>query len=403
MLNWAQQFNIFCFLDNQHYGLPPQHYECLLAVGATDSIEGDWQQFQHIDAFISSTDWVFGHLSYELLHPLYHIHTLKKDSTGFPPFFFFKPEAVLYIKEAVLYIEAPNGQAVYDAMTAWAFEKGTVTDVNIQQQLSKEAYLQRVRQLQQHILRGDCYEINFCTAFYAEQALLSPFHVFQNLMQLSPNPFAAFYKLNDKYLICASPERFVIKEGPKLLVQPVKGTAKRSPDAAEDLLLKNGLQSSAKEQAENVMIVDLMRNDLSKVCMPGSVKVDELFGVYSFPQVHQLVSTISGTVAASVPFSQIIKALFPMGSMTGAPKQRVLELIETYEPGARGIFSGSVGYIAPGGNFDFNVVIRSIMYNKASCYLSYQVGSGITFYSDAENEWEECLLKASAINKVLTA
>jgi para-aminobenzoate synthetase component 1 len=150
------------------------------------------------------------------------------------------------------------------------------------------------------------------------------------------------------------------------------------------------------------MIVDLMRNDLSKICEPGSVTVEELFGVYSFPQVHQLISTISGVLRSDVSFSQLTEALFPMGSMTGAPKQRVLHLIDQYEPTARGIFSGSVGYIAPNGDFDFNVVIRSLMYNQTSRYVSYQVGSGITFYSNAEQEWEECLLKASAIKKVLT-
>lgn len=149
------------------------------------------------------------------------------------------------------------------------------------------------------------------------------------------------------------------------------------------------------------MIVDLMRNDLSKICEPKSITVEELFGVYSFPQVHQLISTISGTVAADMGFLKIIEATFPMGSMTGAPKQRVLQLIEQYEPTARGIFSGAVGYISPGGDFDFNVVIRSMMYNETAAYLSYQVGSGITFYSDAEQEWDECLLKASAMKKVL--
>jgi para-aminobenzoate synthetase component I len=149
------------------------------------------------------------------------------------------------------------------------------------------------------------------------------------------------------------------------------------------------------------MVVDLMRNDLSKICRPGSVRVDELFGVYSFPQVHQLISTISGTLEKDTSFVNIIEATFPMGSMTGAPKQRVLQLIEQYEPTSRGIFSGAVGYITPVGDFDLNVVIRSLMYNETTKYLSYQVGSGITFYSDAAQEWEECLLKASAIKKVL--
>ena len=149
------------------------------------------------------------------------------------------------------------------------------------------------------------------------------------------------------------------------------------------------------------MIVDLVRNDLTRICKEGSVRVDELFGVYTFPQVHQMVSTISGVIKEDVSFPQIIDAAFPMGSMTGAPKHRVMQLINEFEPSARGIFSGSVGYINPDGDFDLAVVIRSIMYNQSTQHLSYQVGSGITFYSDAEAEWEECLLKAEAIRKVL--
>lgn len=149
------------------------------------------------------------------------------------------------------------------------------------------------------------------------------------------------------------------------------------------------------------MVVDLVRNDLSKVCKEGSVKVSELFGIYSFPQVHQMISTIEGELDEKVPFSSILKACFPMGSMTGAPKKRVMELIEQYEKTKRGLYSGAVGYIDPNGDFDFNVVIRSILYNAVNQYLGYQVGGGITFYSDPEKEYEECLLKAAAIRKVL--
>ena len=160
---------------------------------------------------------------------------------------------------------------------------------------------------------------------------------------------------------------------------------------------KEELFHSDKDRSENVMVVDLVRNDLSKVCEEGTVKVDELYGIYSFPQVHQMISTVSGELKKNISFTEIIKATFPMGSMTGAPKKRVMELIEQYEKTKRGIFSGCLGYISPNGDFDFNVVIRSIMYNASSNYLSFQAGSAITFYSDPEKEWEECLLKAEAI------
>jgi len=226
--------------------------------------------------------------------------------------------------------------------------------------------------------------------------------MYEKLSIVSPNPFSALYKLNDKYLICASPERFIKKDGAHILSQPIKGTAKRSSgQREEDELSRKNLYHSQKDRSENVMVVDLVRNDLSKVCKEGTVHVDELYGVYSFPQVYQMISTISGDLNDDISFTDIIRATFPMGSMTGAPKRSVLQLIEKYERSKRGIFSGALGYITPEQDFDFNVVIRSIMYNESNRYLSYQVGSGITFYSEPESEWEECLLKAAAINKVL--
>ena len=210
------------------------------------------------------------------------------------------------------------------------------------------------------------------------------------------------YKLDDKFLVCASPERYLKKVGSKIFSQPIKGTSKRNvKDTDEDEKSKKDLIESEKETSENVMVVDLVRNDLSKVCVEGSVKVEELFGVYSFPQVHQMISTVSGTVSAQVKFTDILKATFPMGSMTGVPKKRVMGLIEQYEKTKRGLFSGSLGYINPEGDFDFNVVIRSILYNQSAKYVSIQAGSAITYYSDAEKEYDECLLKIEAMKKVL--
>jgi para-aminobenzoate synthetase component 1 len=274
--------------------------------------------------------------------------------------------------------------------------------VDIQGRFSKEDYIATVEQLRRHILRGDCYEVNFCQEFYAEGVALDPLAVYHSLSEASPNPFGGYYKLTDKYLLCASPERYLKKEGSHILSQPIKGTSKRSPaDKAQDEQNRLRLYESPKDRSENVMVVDLVRNDLSRVCREGTVTVEELFGIYSFPQVHQMISTISGELVAGTGFTDILRASFPMGSMTGAPKKRVIELIAQYERSRRGLFSGALGYITPEGDFDFNVVIRSILYNHASGYLSYQAGSGITFYSDAEQEYEECLVKAAAIKKVL--
>jgi para-aminobenzoate synthetase component 1 len=403
MLSWANRFNIFCFLDNQDYSIQPHQYECLLAAGTTQYISSG--SLKDLDGFLErNKNWIFGHLSYDLKNSIHHFQSDKEDKIGFPHFFFFVPEFLVQITQNELKIEGEDCDRAYKEILDEKVEKIFSAHLSIQQKLSKEEYLQIIKQLQQHIVRGDCYEINFCQEFFAEDAEIDPITVFQKLIAVSPNPFSALYKLNDRFLICASPERFIARKGKIIFSQPMKGTAKRNlNNKKEDERLKEELQKNAKERSENVMVVDMVRNDLSKVCVETSVKVDELFGVYSYPQVHQMISTISGELKPGVNFSEIIEATFPMGSMTGAPKHRVMELINEYETSDRGIFSGSVGYISSENDFDFNVVIRSIMYNASNKYLSYKLGSGITFYSDPEKEWEECLLKGEAIKKVLTS
>jgi para-aminobenzoate synthetase component 1 len=263
-------------------------------------------------------------------------------------------------------------------------------------------YRERVAGLQRHILRGDCYEINFCQEFYSQPADLDSLAAWWSLSQASPNPFSCFYRVNGSYLLCASPERYLKKTGKRLLSQPIKGTSARYPDRpAADSASALDLLHSAKERSENVMVVDLVRNDLSKVCLPGSVRVEELYGIYPFPQVFQMISTITGALSPDLHWTDAIRETFPMGSMTGAPKHRVIALIDEYERSRRGIFSGAVGYVTPEGDFDFNVVIRSLLYNRDSRYLSYQVGSGITFYSNPEAEYEECRIKARGILEAL--
>jgi para-aminobenzoate synthetase component 1 len=389
-------------MDSCNYQLPHHSFECLVAADAIACIDGGTKELQDLDHFFLDQQWKFGHLSYDLKNRLYPLAN-KQDQIAFPDFFFFIPKHLVYIKDDQLFIESDNTEAVYHSIMN-SSDQVKEQDINfsIQQRLSRDQYIHKIEGLKQHILRGDCYEVNFCQEFYAEDVDVNPTQLFHQLVQVSPNPFSVFYRFNDKYLLCASPERFIKKGKQTIISQPIKGTAKRDlVDNANDEHLIDQLRRSKKEQAENVMIVDLVRNDLSKICERNSVKVDELFGIYSFPQVHQMISTISGQLEKDISFSQILEALFPMGSMTGAPKHRVLQLIDEYEETNRGIFSGSVGYLSPENDFDFNVVIRSIMYNSTNKYLSYQVGSGITFYSDAEKEWEECLLKAEAIKKVL--
>jgi para-aminobenzoate synthetase component 1 len=351
-------------------------------------------------------DWLFGHLSYDLKNEVEGLTSHHPDHIGFPDLCFFVPEIVLQLSNDALHIGSLQNdhQEIYNHICACqpvgAYTPKLTTPIF--NRIPRNEYLHIIQQLQQHILRGDCYEINFCQEWVAENIVIDPLQVYRSLSEASPNPFAAFYKVDDKHLLCASPERYLKKEGNKIFSQPIKGTSKRNlQDSREDVKNKEELYNSSKDRTENVMIVDLVRNDLSKICEEGSVKVDELFGIYSFPQVHQMISTVSGELRADLHFIEAIKASFPMGSMTGAPKKRVMELIEQYERTRRGIFSGAVGYVTPAGDFDFNVVIRSIMYNASRQYLSFQAGSAITYYSDAEQEYNECLLKASAIINVL--
>ena len=405
VLSWANRFGTFCFLDNHNYLIKPHSEECLLAVGVKRELKANaGTALAQLQAFIDQKNsWLFGHMGYDLKNETENISSSHPDRIQFPDLYFFEPETVIRLNENNMIIEGEEPEKIFAAIDQQEQTPASAgEDITIQNRISKQEYVRIINQLKQHILRGDCYEINFCQEFFANDVSIDPLAVYKKLSLVSPNPFSALYKLQDKWLICASPERFLKKQGHHILSQPIKGTAKRVTENPEkDEYSKDQLLHSPKDRSENVMVVDLVRNDLARVCEEGTVKVDELYGIYSFPQVHQLISTVSGKLKENISFTQIIKAAFPMGSMTGAPKKRVMELIEQYEKTARGIFSGAVGYISPDADFDFNVVIRSILFNASSRYLSFLTGSGITFYSDAEKEWEECLWKAEAIKKVL--
>jgi len=408
VLRWASRFNTCCFLDNQEYESKEHVYECLVGIGMKRSLSSDsGNAFDSLKKFDSSNnDWLFGHFAFDLKNETENLSSSLPDRIQFPDLFFFIPDIVLELNRDRINIGLFNSNhldildQIYSVSTIR--QNSSQVKIQIKQKFSQKEYAATVEKLHQHILRGDCYEINFCQEFYAEEVKLDPVETYLMLTDISPTPFSAFYKANDKYLLCASPERYLKKKDEYLLTQPIKGTWIRNRnDIVLDTHYKNELFNSKKNRSENVMVVDLVRNDLSKVCVQGSVKVDELFGVYTFPQVHQMISTVTGKLDPKKDWIDAIASTFPMGSMTGAPKKRVLELIEQYEKSKRGLFSGSLGYITPEKNFDFNVVIRSILYNEGDNYLSYQVGSGITFYSDAEEEFEECLLKAEAIQRVL--
>jgi para-aminobenzoate synthetase component 1 len=390
-------------LDNHEYDFE-KSYECIAAFGTINSIVSNAENsLKQLDQFKNENkDWIFGHVSYDVKNQVENLSSNNLDFIGFPDFYFFVPEMIFILSKDEVQIgiySDVDSQDIFEEIISVIPDKNNFPKPVFSSRFSKEEYLKTIEKLQQHILRGDCYEICFCEEFFAENIQIDPIKVFKDLSEISPNPFSAFYKFEDKLLMCASPERFLKKTKDFIISQPIKGTSRRSAENID--LEKNQLQNNEKERAENIMIVDLVRNDLSKICQEGTVTVKEFLSIYSFPQVHQMISTIAGKLQSNISFEQILSATFPMGSMTGAPKKRAMELIEQYEKTKRGLFSGSVGYINPEGDFDFNVVIRSVLYNARNRYISIQAGSAITWKSNPEKEYEECNLKIEAIKKAL--
>lgn len=406
LLDFGKRFSNFCFLDNHHYEFD-KTVECLAGCGIIKSIVADeTNNFRKVDQFKNENkDWIFGHVSYDLKNEIENLSSKNEGLIGFPDFYFFIPQIVFILSKEKVEIgtlENEDAKKILEQVISFNPEENNFLKADLKSRFSKKEYLETVGKLKQHIAKGDCYEICFCQEFFAENIQIDPQTVFKKLSTISPNPFSAFCKLDEKYLMCASPERFIKKVKDIIISQPIKGTSKRSNiSLEEDKKERTLLQLNEKERAENIMVVDLVRNDLSKICVEGSVAVKEFLEIYSFPQVHQMISTIAGKLRENISLSGIFYATFPMGSMTGAPKKRVMELIEKYEKTRRGLFSGTVGYINPEGDFDFNVVIRSIFYNKKTQYLSIPAGSAITWKSNAENEFEECLIKIEGMKKAL--
>ncbi len=410
MLKWANQFSILLFLDSNYYPSAYSGYECLLAVGAAAVVKGDEGDMltalmQHHKA---KPDWLFGHIAYDyknILEP--KLASDHKVNVGFPSLHFFVPVTVCHLNTAQTFLTIEtfeDPEQVFRAINEADIEsvQKRIPALQFTSVTGKDEYIATIEKLRKHIADGDCYEINYCTEGYCEDVVIDPMQVFNALNLLSPAPFAAYYRTADRHMMCASPERYLKKEGRTLLSQPIKGTARRDKDGTKDREIKEQLRNDIKERAENVMIVDLVRNDLARVCETGSVQVDELFGIYSFPQVHQMISTVSGTIKNDLLFTDAIRHSFPMGSMTGAPKHKVMQLIEQYENSRRELFAGTVGYITPSGDFDLNVIIRSLFYNAESRYLAYQTGGAITYDSNAEQEWEEMRLKAWALERIFS-
>jgi len=403
-LQWAASFETACCFYSNSYPDNYSAFDTLIAIGASSTLEANaGSAFQKLNSFVEQPGWSIGFLGYDLKNEIEPLNSANEDNLKFPDLFFFKPEILLKIKGNRVEISSTNPQiTIQEVDKIRLVEKSVQFSSTVKSRFTKFEYIDTVEAIKEHIKRGDIYEMNFCQEFYSNNVNIDPLSLFKALNKLSPTPFASFFKHQDKFIISASPERFISKRDNKLISQPIKGTIRRGLNYEEDNRLKSLLRNDAKEQSENVMIVDLVRNDLTKCSVPGSVRVEELFGIYSFEQVHQMISTVVSFADPQLTNPEIIKHAFPMGSMTGAPKIRAMELIEQFEKSKRGIFSGSIGYFSPDGDFDFNVVIRTILYNATEKYLSFQVGSAITYASIAEKEYEECIVKAEAINKVLS-
>jgi len=397
-------------MDSNDYQQDYSSYDCILAVDAFTSIKTDYHNaFDDLKQYQQTAkDWLFGYLSYDLKNDIEDLHSNNFDGLNFPDLFFFQPKKVFLLKGNELeiqYINMCNDEVEDDfeeILKTQNIKSKTQSPVVIQQRISKVKYLEKASEILEHIHRGDIYEANFCMEFFGENAIINPLEKFQKLNEISKPPLAVYFKNNKQFLLCASPERYLKKVGEQLISQPIKGTAKRFDNVVEDEKSKNKLASDPKERAENIMVSDLVRNDLSRTAQKGSVKVEELCSIYSFEQVHQMISTITSKLDSQYSAVDAIKTTFPMGSMTGTPKVSVLKIIEEFEETKRGLYSGAVGYFTPTGDFDFNVVIRSILYNQENKYISFSVGSAITSQSVPEKEYEECLLKAKAMREVLS-
>lgn len=408
LLQWSQEFNEVVWLDSNLHTQAYSEYDAILAVDGFTVLKTDAQNaFEDLKTYQSTTkDWLFGYLSYDLKNDTELLTSNNFDGLNFPDLYFFQPKKLWLLKDNILeahYLAMVDDEIDEDfntINTLQLFEEVSSNTLKIKLRTSKDDYFKKLNNILEHIHRGDIYEANFCQEFYTS-GHITPLATYKRLNAISKPPFASFVRLFNNYALCASPERYLKKSKTKVVSQPIKGTSKRSKDKNKDNALKKALENDPKERSENIMIVDLVRNDLSKTASKGSVTVQELCKVYTFEQVHQLISTVTSQVSDSLSPIDVLQSTFPMGSMTGAPKVSAMKIIEEYEDAKRGLYSGAIGYITPNGDFDFNVVIRSILYNAEKAYISYSVGGAITANSIPEKEYEECLIKAKAMREAL--
>ena len=403
LLDWARDSSPIAWYDSNDYPHQNNDFDAILALETFE--ENPWHTSEKELQTVLGTDWLFGFFSYEYNATWEQVTPTNPAFLSVPKLQFFKPKKIWLLKGdllTALYLESDNPAVDFERITnSTTRTEASLTAIDLSPRISKDIYLHHASALKDHIMRGDIYEVNYCMEWYADEVDVSPMALFKALNRIGKTPFSVFLSFDNTYLMSASPERFLQRRGDTLISQPIKGTAARHEDAIMDKSVAEALKLDTKERSENIMITDLVRNDLSRIAQKGSVAVSEQCAVYPFAQVHQMISTVKAQCDPDFTSLDVINACFPMGSMTGAPKQRAMELINQYEHGQRGLYSGAVGYFAPNGDFDFNVVIRSLVYDAASKYLSTHVGSALTAAADPSKEYDECQLKVKAIKRVL--
>ena len=387
--------------------------KCLLAIGAKRSFTWSGEGPECLDAWNSflkpagHATWTFGWLGYDLKNGIENLESQRLDNAQFPTLNWVEPRVVIEWGGAEQKARIVHGSDENDADTLLHQVEVPLSaipeapGIALKPRWDEATYLQRARRVKKHIQRGDVYELNLCQEWTGEKQLDSVWDSFVRLQHFTQSPYSALVKAGEFHVVSGSPELFLDKRGKTLTSSPIKGTIARGTSEAEDQALAEELFTDPKERGENVMICDLVRNDLSRIAEPGTVRVPELFGIHRFQSVHQMISTVQCEVRAECEPADIIRATFPMGSMTGAPKVRAMELIDELEGCKRGVYSGSIGYFQPNGDFSLNVVIRSLLYNAISQQISMHVGGAITSLSIPEKEYQECLLKAEAMLKTL--
>lgn len=404
MLYWLFKHDHFSFFNGNQYNLPYETFKTFAAAGSIKTMIPDSDNpFQDLKEFYDAEkDWIIGRLNYDLKNTLEDLVSNNYDRLKSEEMSFFIPETLIFIQsEGILISTVHDPDQLYNEILHFPVPSYNQQSFKIESDTSKEEYINVVNAIKQQIIKGDFYEMNYCMEFFTKVQNIDLAGIYLQINKLSPMPFSVFMGMDGQYIVSASPERFLKKTGNNILAQPIKGTMRRDSDPMADEKLKQQLRHSKKEIAENMMIVDLMRNDLSRSAIPGSTMVPEMFEIYSYNHVHQMISTVSAKLRSDVHLVDAIKNAFPMGSMTGAPKIRVMEAIEYYEKSKRGIFSGSAGYITPEGDFDFNVLIRSFFYSSETRYLKFNAGSAITYDAEAEYEYNECMLKTRSMREAL--